>query len=157
MVLKFNYRHEITMNREIKFRGKRLANAEWCYGSLVKCGNKNHIIGFDEVDLDGHHIRYYSDRPVFTKQETIGQFTGLYDKNGKEIYEGDILMCIGQREDNKGRKYLRKVSFKNGSFCMSVLEYNIDSYLYKHIVNGKLNWEVIGNIYDNKELLEGTE
>lgn len=145
------------MNREIIFRGKSLVTNEWVYGSLVKCKNENHIIGFDEVDLDGHHIRYYSDRPVFTKQETICQFTGLYDNNGKEIYEGDILMCIGQRKDNKGRKYFRKVSFKNGSFCMSVPEYNIDSYLHNHIVNGKLNWEVVGNIYDNKELLEETK
>jgi len=145
------------MNREIIFRGKSLVTNEWVYGSLVKCGNENHIIGFDEVDLDGHHIRYYSDRPVFTKQETIGQFTGLYDKNGKEIYEGDILMCIGQREDNKWRKYFRKVLFKNGSFCMNVPEYNVDSYLHHHIVNGELGWEVIGNIYDNKELLEETK
>lgn len=145
------------MNREIIFRGKSSVTNEWVYGSLVKCGNETHIIGFDEVDLDGHHIRYCSDRPVFTKQETIGQFTGLYDKNGKEIYEGDILMCLGQRKDNKGRKYIRKVSFKNGSFCMIVPEYNIYSCLNNHIVNWKLNWEVIGNIYDNKELLEETE
>lgn len=145
------------MNREIIFRGKSSVTNEWVYGSLVKVGNESHIAGFDEVDLDGHHIRYYSDRPVFTKQETIGQFTGLYDKNGKEIYEGDILMCIGQRKNNKGRKYFRKVSFKNGSFCMSVTEYNIDICLNNHIVNGKLNWEVIGNIYDNKELLEETK
>ena len=142
------------MNREIIFRGKSSVTNEWVYGSLVKCGNENHIIGFDEVDLDGHHIRYCSDRPVFTKQGTIGQFTGLCDKNGKEIYEGDILMCIGQREDNKGRKYFRKVLFKNGSFCMSVPEYGVDSSLYAHLVNGKLNWEVIGNIYDNPELME---
>lgn len=143
------------MNREIIFRGKSSVTNEWVYGSLVKCGNENYIIGFDEVDLDGHHIRYYSDRPVFTKQETIGQFTGLYDKNGKEIYEGDILMCIGQREDNKWRKYFRKVLFKNGSFCINVPEYNVESYLHHHIVNGELGWEVIGNIYDNPELLEG--
>ena len=96
-----------------------------------------------------------SDGIAVVVPETVGQFTGLYDKNGKEIYEGDILMCIGQREDNKRRKYLRKVLFKNGSFCMSVPEYNVDSTLYSHVVNGKLNWEVIGNIYDNPELMEG--
>lgn len=88
------------MGREIIFRGKSEVTNEWVYGSLVKVGNESHIVGFDEVDLDGHHISYCSDRPIFTKQGTIGQFTGLHDKNGK------------------------------------------------------LNWEVIGNIYDNPELLE---
>ena len=135
------------MNREIKFRGKRLANYEWCYGSLLVWANGECTI-LEKSD---------SSNAVWKREidpNTVGQFTGLYDKNGKEIYEGDILMCIGQREDNKGRKYTRKVSFKNGSFCMSVPEYNIDSCLNNHIVNGKLNWEVIGNIYDNKELLE---
>lgn len=145
------------MSREIIFRGKSEVTNEWVYGSLVKVGNESHIAGFDEVDLDGHHLSYCSDRPVFTKQGTIGQFTGLCDNNGKEIYEGDILMCIGQREDNKGCKYLRKVLFKNGSFCMSVPEYGVNSSLYNHVVNGKLNWEVIGNIYDNPELMEETK
>ncbi|MBM6845130.1 YopX family protein, partial [Phocaeicola plebeius] len=76
------------------------------------------------------------------------------DKNGKEIYEGDILMCIGERNDNKGRKYYRKVLFNNGAFGMTVPEYKCISALCNHVVNGKLNWEVIGNIYDNTELLE---
>ena len=138
------------MNREIKFRGKRLANDEWCYGSLLVWANGECTI-LEKSD---------SSNAVWKREidpNTVGQFTGLYDKNGKEIYEGDILMYIGQREDNKGRKYTRKVSFKNGSFCMSVPEYNIYSCLNNHIVNGKLNWEVIGNIYDNKELLEETK
>ena len=151
------------MNREIIFRGKRLEDGEWVHGDLIHiCGGCVIYHGSSTEselmeDSSNLAIGLYMNEvsPVVTN--TVGQFTGLYDNNGKEIYEGDILMCIGQRKDNKGRKYFRKVSFKNGSFCMSVPEYNIDSYLYNHIVNGKLNWEVIGNIYDNKELLEGTK
>lgn len=128
------------MNREIIFRGKSSVTNEWVYGSLVKVGNESHIIEFDKVDLDGHHIRFYSDRPVFTKQGTIGQFTGLYDKNGTDIYEGDIL----RNESCKGI-----VVYKNGAFvldlgkpCGCIYLFCLDSLL------------VIGNIYDNPELLE---
>ena len=134
------------MNREIKFRGKCTDNGEWVAGSLLQDDYGNcMIVGF--ID---HHEQWYSVSP-----ETVGQFTGLRDRNGEDIYEGDILMCIGQRKDNNGREYFRKVIFKNGSFCMSVLEYNSDSTLYSHAVNGKLNWEVIGNIHDNPELMKG--
>ena len=147
--------------REIRFRGKTFTN-EWRYGTLATL--KDWEDDNDKAIIIKSYGRFNdgSASPLFREwdfvdKNTVGQFTGLCDSNGKEIYEGDILMCIGQRKDNKGRKYFRKVSFKNGSFCMSVPEYNIDSYLYNHIVNGKLNWEVIGNIYDNKELLEGTK
>ena len=44
------------MSREIIFRGKSEVTNEWVYGSLVKVGNESHIVGFDEVDLDGHHL-----------------------------------------------------------------------------------------------------
>lgn len=128
------------MSREIIFRGKSSVTNEWVYGSPVKVCNESHIIGFDEVDLDGHHIVFYSDRPVFTKQETIGQFTGLHDKNGRDIYEGDII----RNEICKGI-----VVYKNGAFvldlgksCGCVYLFCLDSLL------------VVGNIYDNPELLK---
>lgn len=128
------------MKREIKFRGKSSVTNEWVYGSPVKVCNESHIIGFDEVDLDGYHIVFYSDRPVFTKQETIGQFTGLHDKNGNDIYEGDII----RNEICKGI-----VVYKNGAFvldlgksCGCVYLFCLDSLL------------VVGNIYDNPELLK---
>ena len=156
------------MNREIIFRGKSLVTNEWVYGSLVKCGNENHIIGFDEVDLDGHHIRYYSDRPVFTKQETIGQFTGLKDKNGKEIYEGDILKFFYipyySRYDITLKVYrVGEVAFVNGCFRLvnfpdyDDIDLNTKSELQpcegSEIEIHSNFCSVIGNIHDNKDLL----
>lgn len=142
------------MNREIKFRGKSSLCGTWLYGLLVRVGCMYYIAEENDFDTDGHHIKQIQDMPLDVERDTIGQFTGLTDKNGKSVYEGDIIMCIGQRKDNKGKKYLREVLFHNGSFCMTVPEYNMLSPLRDHIVDGKLWWEVIGNIYDNYNLLE---
>ena len=142
------------MNREIKFRGKSQITNEWIYGSLVKIGNESHIIGFDEVDLDGHHLIYCCDRPVFTCQCTICQFTGLHDKNGREIYEGDILRSV------RFTDILIMVVYDEGeaAFMSVQINKNIGTDLETrcHITQDWINRHpkvVIGNIYDNKELL----
>lgn len=68
------------MKREIKFRGKSLKTGEWLYGLLVKMWGYWHIIDWDDENLA------YPVNP-----DTIGQYTGLKDKNGREIYEGDTV------------------------------------------------------------------
>lgn len=119
---------------KIKFRGKSIRTKEWVYGYYWTNENGNHFIR-QTVDLDGCFT--ISDIEVIPG--TVGQFTGLYDKCGKEIYKGDILE-VGQ---------IRKkvvVTFKDGDF----------GFLYENIcINPKhQNPKIIGNIYDNEDLLE---
>lgn len=91
------------------------------------------------MEMDGHHIRQTSDRPTSVIPETIGQFIGKYDKNGRKIYEGDIVIL-----DGPNSKYVFEVIFdkKTAGFKMKGR--------YCHVVTD-LECEVIGNIHDNPE------
>ena len=132
--------------REILFRGKRTDNGKWiygnyCYAELIdKSGYEDLII---EQPADGETRR------VIPK--TVGQYTGLKDKNGKRIFEGDIVYCKS-RLDNANMV----VIFECGQFRMVLSEnyrsYQTNSGFYDINCFDK---EVIGNIYDNPELLKG--
>ncbi len=136
--------------REIKFRGKRIHDNEWMYGNLIvdNIGNK-YIVPFEFFESDGHHLMYVDDTdlPVFIDENTIGQYTGLKDCTGRKIYEGDIAqwkeydICSGA-----GRTYRGRVEFHNGLF-------RIGSFLLYNLVS-KRGFKIIGNIYENPELLE---
>lgn len=122
------------MNRIIKFRGKSVLNDEWIYGDLVHRINIPKTIS--PVQING----------IGVKEDTVGQFTGLYDKNGKEIYEGDILF-IGNDGD---KNIYNKVSIKDGCFGY-IGEWNrkIMPFCYYNVTE-----EIAGNIYDHPELIK---
>lgn len=117
--------------RTIKFRGKSKKNGEWFFGNL-----------FDE-DISGRtHICTTKKGCLDINPDTVGQFTGLLDKNGTEIYEGDIL-----QEIDSGKTVL--VVYEAPQFC-----YADNSFWYKFL-NLPENYTVIGNIHDTPELLKG--
>lgn len=118
--------------REILFKGKRKDNGEWVEGFLSPIWGSLHI---------GNEFKAY---PI--NYETVGQFTGLKDKNGKKIFECDIIKYCGVFGvvvyDNTFTAFLSK---ENEKFYTSFE--NIPTFG----VNGV---EVVGNIYDNKELID---
>jgi uncharacterized phage protein (TIGR01671 family) len=130
--------------REIKFRGKRKDNKEWVYGDLTQSYPKDFP---PEIKITWwvRGEKYYSTNPV--DKETIGQYTGLKDKNGKEIYEGDIVQCSQKGQTMKG-----VVTFNKGMWSWQFGNKREDSWL--HQVVKKWNGIVIGNIHKNPKLLE---
>ena len=132
------------MNREIKFRGKDIENENgWRYGSLIVYPDGNRVIV--EFDKDENELSY----DVYP--ETVGQFTGLYDKNGKEIYEGDIGKTkeygkfLGDKNFSGYDHF--EVLLENGGFRLENEERIFNLTNNSHI-------EVIGNVHDNPSLLK---
>lgn len=134
--------------REIKFRGKSFDNGEWIYGDYHKRSEGEHCIIKMKPDENGKVV-YVVHQAV---PDSIGQFTGLHDKNGKEIYEGDII------RGNCGHGEVRHlISFYDmtASFVAEILPDNdINDYCTaSQIWILKYSKEVVGNIHDNPELL----
>ena len=132
--------------REILFRGKR-ENGEWVHGDLSYHHDGRVFIRYwDRLGFDPAYNAYEVD------PETVGQFTGMTDKNGKQIFEGDIIRAKIEEGNHKGFTWPdMPVGFQQGSFCLN------DRNGYVFCVLGAfaaaVTFEVIGNIHDNPELL----
>lgn len=121
------------MNRVIRFRGKRKDSKEWVYGDLhTLCDHIHiHVTPFDKYNID---------------RATVGQFTGFKDDDGKDVYEGDIVVE-------------RDFSFESKPY---VVNYDAEYGAFKFFGSGNgyllsldfLDMKVIGNIHDNPELLK---
>lgn len=126
------------MNRHILFRAKRVDNDEWAYGDLLHLPNGDVVILSDK----GY---------TKVKPETVGQYTGLTDKNGKKIFEGDIVkgdLGLGYGDNENHIAYI-EYQEDGMSFCLvEILEED-----FGKCAEISDDLEVIGNIYDNPELL----
>ena len=137
--------------REILFRGKRLDNGEWVEGAFLNDRNGAFYICPAVSDIsygDGGNRRrigcWYK-----VDQSTVGQYTGMKDKNGKRIFEGDVAKVLQGKD-----KDIAYVGFENGAFMLYPKTGNIyERTLWEYWYN---DWdvEVVGNITDNPELLE---
>jgi len=135
----------MVMNNRYLFRGKRLDNGEWAEGLLFanKFG-KHYILPYEHYGSIGLTSSMYVD------PATVGQCTGLKDKNGKPVFEGDILV-------KSERSYTIAIiaKWQDGGWCCGGVTacqytYRADSYTLA-------KFEVIGNVHDSPELLEVLE
>ena len=120
--------------REIKFRGKQIDNGEWVYGSLI---GSDVIVG----DIIEFTEEYFNCEYWWrVKPETVGQYTGLKDNNGREIYEGDIIWWGKDKPAPASN-----VIFDDGAFKVSDTR-----KLLADVLNGA---KVISNIHDSPDFL----
>ncbi|MFK2379992.1 YopX family protein [Bacteroides fragilis] len=145
------------MNREIKFRGKTVNGNKWVYGDLLHIAGGYIIYHGSQKDCEittGKHVsvELLHDEISVVVPETVGQFTGLFDENGKEIYEGDILGANG--------KIIGWVKGGVRGYCYDVVYINHPTgekrwSLYGTVVEDFNNRiEVISNIHDNPDLIK---
>ena len=137
--------------REILFRGKRLDNGDWVEGAFLNDRDGAFYIcpAVSDISYGDSGARRSIGCWYKVDPSTVGQYTGLNDKNGKRIFEGDIAKVLQGKD-----KDIAYVGFENGAFMLypktgNIYERTLWSYWYN-------DWdvEVIGNIHDNPELLE---
>ena len=145
--------------REIKFRGQRKDNKEWVYGSLLLSWHMAWIKNKDDITTNPRLIcQEYADfRCLEVIPETVGQFTGILDKNGKEVYEGDIVKAVETWSEIEIKEYVFSVEWDR---CCAILKRTNPKQIFDFLefMDDEdcipTTIEVIGNIHDNPELVK---
>ena len=136
------------MDRKILYRGKQLDNGQWVEGCYVNCFGPG-----CRSNETRHYIVGYPDRWHEVYTATVGQYTGLKDRSGKRIFEGDICIWI----DNNGEydancKYVVSWEQEETGFFLQIYDNGEDCGL-DYFGDGRDGLEVVGNIHDNPALL----
>lgn len=136
------------MNREIKFRGKRVNGGEWVYGMTISNGTIKRKINniFFEVA---------ENKWVGVLPETLGQYTGLKDKDGKEIYEGDIVKGVSHKSDSCISELIPFDVIGVVGYHKEYQTLEVSTKQASLHIEVAIKGEVIGNIHDNPELMKG--
>lgn len=135
------------MKREILFRGKDKVTKRWVYGDYTHNeGLNTHYIS--------RNVNNISRKVWEVDPDTVEQYMGKKDKNGKKIFEGDIVHIKGDGFDGKevGVDYHRVVTFHDGMICLSVGD--VFHMPINYYVHGLDDWDVVGNITDTPELMK---
>ena len=138
---------------EILFRGKRTNGDEWVYGYPVGWQNENGAISIvdsrfgDCIDESGNLMMLEAPFVAKVDPSTVGQYTGLTDKNGKKIFEGDVVKVKDALNWGTSGTFIGSVGFGDASF-------RIETDTSTHYRWQDYDCEVIGNIHDNPELLK---
>ena len=130
--------------REILFRGKDPESGEWYYGYYVKRndGDRGDLI------LEDYYLESYE----IVKHKTVGQYTGLTDKNDTKIFEGDIVRYVIVDIDGSEDAYIGAICFEPEKVGFAIKR---DDYRAFFVNSWLIDIEIIGNIYDNPELMNG--
>ena len=135
------------MNREILFRGKRVSNGNWIEGYFV-------LLAINEGLKHAIHTGTDEGRFILFEviPDTVGQFTGLCDKNGNKIFEGDIVRFYDKDWTANG---IATVDFEKGRWKINGhYTTKLSSIVQLDLYRTGFEYEVIGNIFDNPEFLE---
>lgn len=147
--------------RDIKFRGKKKYDGKWIYGYLFNNGydgeEERFFIGY--IIIDGYTGTADDDWDItgidFAEiiPETVCQYTGLKDKDGQEIWENDIVYRTSLDCDNNTKQEVGIICYHEYNTSFEIKQFNPIRYYFTGVFNNG-NIEVIGNIFDNPELLE---
>ena len=150
--------------REILFKAKRLDTGEWVEGYYLNIAKINHFIYTGKIKLDGALKEVIAPEMYEINSDTLCQYTGLTDENGKKIWENDILRYSHEYEGSPFLKEGEDVKYRVGAVfwsewrgswavCGRGKKKCINNDVFKYNRNPKRT-EVIGNVFDNPELLE---
>jgi len=155
--------------REILFRGKDKEANVWLYGDLIVREADSPTLETDESFKEYYICNMDYDGEINTREvipETVGEFTGLLDKNGVRIFEGDLLRKPSKDQYEKTSFVLFEVFYHDENMCDSHIGWQFNRLHFQGNICGHSGWErfrpeytgnmvVVGNIHDNKDLLNG--